>query len=402
MPPSPDIDGSDAFGYVEALLSVGFRLLRFAPTGRIALARLAGAIDPLWIPSPWGDELVAELGDARATTLEPLEATGVERVLREAWGSRPTDELDELDLEPVAVTPMAQVHRGVLDGSPVAVKLLRPGLEASVRQDLALLDGLVRPLAAAFPALDAHAVLREVRERVLEELDLESEAQAQRRFHRALRRHPFLNVPAPVTRLATDSVLVSEWVDGTPIREAPDRDAAAARLAVFVLGAARSGAVHADPHPDDVVVLPDGGLAILDFGLTRTVDVDRVDQAAAAIDAFAERDGQAFGSAVDSLGWLSAEHGAEALELLAHVLGELGSPGPSTLDAQAVVAVRDRVLELPEPASRVLLAGALPPQDIWPARGMAQLYGTIARVGATGDWLELARAAVREGWDVAV
>lgn len=401
MPPSPDSEGSDPFRYVEALLSIGFRLLRAAPTGRIALARLAEAIDPLWIPSPWGDELVAELDDARAATLEPLDAKGVERALRDAWGSRPAEELDDLDPEPVAVTPTAQVHRGVLDGSPVAVKVLRPGLEAAVRQDLAVLDGLVGPLGAAFPALDTRAVLREVRDRLLEELDLEFEAQAQRRFHRALRHHPFLSVPAPVTRLATDSVLVSEWVDGTPIREASDRDAAAARLAVFILGAARSGAVHADPHPDDVVVLPDGGLAILDFGLTRTVEVDRVDEAAAAIDAFAERDGRAFGSAVESLGWLPAEHGEEALELLAHVLGELGAPGPSTLDAQAVVGVRDRALERPEPALALLFAGALPPQDIWPARGMAQLYGTIARVGARGDWLELARAAARDGWDVA-
>jgi hypothetical protein len=401
LPPSHRSEGSDPFRYIEALISVGFRLLCSAPTGRIAVARLAESIDPLWIPRPWGDELAAELADAQAATLEPLDAKGVEHVLRDAWGSRPTDELDELDPEPVAVTPTAQVHRGVLDGSPVAVKVLRPGIEAAVRQDLAMLDGLVGPLGAAFPALDARAVMKEVRERLLEGLDLESEAQAQRRFHRALRRHPYLSVPAPVTRLATDSVLVSEWVDGTPIREASDRDTAAARLAVFILGAARSGAVHADPHPDDVLVLPDGGLAILDFGLTRTVEVGRVDEAAAAIDAFAERDGQAFGAAAQSLGWLPADQGDEALELLAHVLGELGTPGPSTLDAEAVVGVRDRALESPGPASRLLFAGALPPQDIWPARGMAQLFGTIARIGARGDWLGLSRAAVREGWDVA-
>jgi hypothetical protein len=400
LPPSHRSDGSDPFRYIEALISVGFRLLRSAPTGRIAVARLAESIDPLWIPRPWGDELAARLADAHAATLEPLDAKGVERALRDAWGSRPTDELDELDPEPVAVTPTAQVHRGVLDGSPVAVKVLRAGIEAAVRQDLSMLDALVGPLGAAFPALDARAVMKEVRERLLEELDLEFEAQAQRRFHRALRRHPYLSVPAPVTRLATDSVLVSEWIDGTPIREAPDRDAAAARLAVFILGAARSGAVHADPHPDDVLVLPDGGLAILDFGLTRTVEVERVDEAAAAIDAFAERDGLAFGTAAQSLGWLPADHGSEALELLGHVLGELGAPGPSTLDAQAVVGVRDRALESPEPVSRLLFAGALPPQDIWPARGMAQLFGTIARIGARGDWLSLSRAAMREGWDV--
>ncbi|MGP0036548.1 MAG: AarF/UbiB family protein [Solirubrobacteraceae bacterium] len=103
----------------------------------------------------------------------------IERVLRDAWGRRPTDELDDLDREPVAVTPISQVHRGVLDGAAVAVKVLRPGLAAAVRQDLGLLEGLRRPLQAAFPALDAGAALREFRERVLEELDLENEASVQ-------------------------------------------------------------------------------------------------------------------------------------------------------------------------------------------------------------------------------
>ncbi len=137
----------------------------------------------------------------------------------------------------------------------MAVKVLRPGLAATVRQDMTLLEGLVAPLSAAFPAVDAAAMLSEVRERTLDELDLESEAATQRRVHRALRRHPFLTVPAPVMRLCHDEVLVSEFVDGVPLWQAPDPDLAAARLVVFVIGAARAGVIHADPHPDDVLVL---------------------------------------------------------------------------------------------------------------------------------------------------
>jgi hypothetical protein len=62
-----------------------------------------------------------------------------------------------------------------------------------------------------------------------------------------------------------------------------------------------------------------------------------------------------------------------------------------------VVAARDRALDHPELA-RLLMSGSLPPDDLWPGRGAAQLFGVIARVGATGDWLELTRAAVRDGW----
>ena len=118
---------------VEALISIGLRLARSAPSGRVLLAQLAAGIDPAWIPRPWGDDLASEFEGARQTALEPLSAKQVEQILKGAWGTRPRDELDHLETEPAAVTPTSQVHRGTLDGSPVAVKVLRPGLARSVR-----------------------------------------------------------------------------------------------------------------------------------------------------------------------------------------------------------------------------------------------------------------------------
>lgn len=382
---------------IDGLVDAALKLARTAPTGRLALARLAEAVEPEWVDA----EIAAKLAAASAVAREPIPFTRVEKVLRDAWGAKPGEELDELDGDPAAVTPTAQVHRGVLDGEPVAVKVLRPGLAASVRQDLALLDALARPLGAAFPALDAAAVLREVRARVLEELDLEHEAEVQRRFHRALRGSAAFLVPAPVMRLCHESVMVSAWVDGVPIAQAEDRDAACALLVAFVLGAGRFGVVHADPQPEDVLVTDHGRLAILDFGATRTVPEGRVDQLAQAVDAFAEADGAALGGALEELGWLPAEYGEAALELGRHALADLARPGPVRLDSAAVVAARDRLLGRTSDLARLLGAGALPPEDLWPARAGAQLFGTIARVGATGDWLELVRDAARRGWDAA-
>lgn len=389
----------DAFYRVDVLIQVGLRLARSAPSGRILLARIADSIDLDWIPRPWGDGVVAELeAAAEAAVGEQIAFRDVERILARAWGTKPSDELDELDPDPVAVTPSSQVHRGLLDSSPVAVKVLRPGLAPSVRQDLALLEGLLAPLGAAFPALDPGAVVHEFRERVLDELDLEHEATVQRRFHRGLRDHPWLVVPAPTTRLAHESVLVSEWVDGVPLWHAPNRDEAAARLVLFVLGALRAGVIHADPHPDDVLVLGDGRLAILDFGATRTVRGERVEAAAAAVDAFAAEDPEQLGAALERLGALPAAHASTLLDLLTHALGELAGTEPALLDTEAVLAVRDRLFARPEQLGEVIASGAMPPEDLWPARGSVQLFATIARVGATGRWRELVRASLRDGW----
>jgi predicted unusual protein kinase regulating ubiquinone biosynthesis (AarF/ABC1/UbiB family) len=388
----------DTFRRLDALITVGLRLARSAPSGRVALAQVERSIELDWVPLPWGETIVAELRAAADAACEPIPFRQVERLLRDAWGAKPTEELDALESEPVAVTPGAQVHRGKLDGGPVAVKVLRPGLAASVRQDLALLEGLLSPLAAAFPAVDAGALIREVRERVLDELDLEAEANAQRRFHRALRRHPFLVVPAPVTRLAQPSVTVSEWIDGVPLRDAADPDDAAAKLIAFSFGAHRFGLIHADIDPDDVRVLNDGRLAILDFGAVAAVRAERVEMSVRLLDAFAADDADALGQALEELGILPASLGSVALDLARHALGHLVGTVPYSLDSDAVIAARDRLLEQPEALAQLIGAGSLPPEDLWPARGLAQTFSAIARVGATGAWLALTRDALRDGW----
>lgn len=384
---------------IDALIQIALRLARAAPTGRIALARLARSLDPAWIPLPWGEPILAQLEAARAEACVPLEFHQVQRILRDAWGAEPTDELDDLDADPVASTPTAQIHRAIHEGRDVAVKVLRPGVADSVRQDLSLLEGLSSPLAAAFPALDTRAILAEVRERVLDELDLEHEAAAQRWFHRALRNHPLFTVPAPVTQLSHENVMVGEWVQGVPLREADDRDTAAAHLVLFVLGGLRSGTVHADIDPDDVLVLEDGRLAILDFGATRIVDVARSTMTAAALEAFVAADPDALGHALGELGWLTPEHASAALELADHVLGDLGGRAPVRLDTDALLEAGGRAALRPNQVLELMLAGALAPEDLWPARAAAALFGTIARVGATAPWRELARAGLRDGWD---
>src|SRR5689334_5470438 len=97
---------------------------------------------------------MAEL-DGAAAQVRAVSGGDVAKILQRAWGAKPQSIVDGLDLDsPIAVTAGAQVHRAEHDGQAVAVKVLRPGLAELVRSDLALLDTLAGPAAAAFPAAD--------------------------------------------------------------------------------------------------------------------------------------------------------------------------------------------------------------------------------------------------------
>jgi predicted unusual protein kinase regulating ubiquinone biosynthesis (AarF/ABC1/UbiB family) len=331
----------------------------------------------------------------------PLAARDVEKLLRDAWKRKPAAVLEAFEPEPVACTPTAQVHRARHDGADVAVKVLRPGVAEAVRADLVLADALVRPMAAALPRIDAVAVLREVRERVLDELDLEHEASTQRAFARALRHHDALHVPAPVMGLRHERVLVSAWVDGTPVGELADaggRERAAGLLVRFFVGAARFGTVHADPHPADALLMDDGRLAVLDFGAVRRVAAHRVDLAVRALDALRDAEGVALGAVLDELGWLPADAGAEALALARALLGDL-LDGPARLDVARLVALGEESARRAPALAALAVRSGLPPEDLWPLRMLGGLVALVARLDAgVVGWPARVREAAADGW----
>jgi predicted unusual protein kinase regulating ubiquinone biosynthesis (AarF/ABC1/UbiB family) len=382
---------------IEGLVDAALGLARSTTSGRVALAASAALVPPALQPPA----LRGALADAAAQAAEPVPFAAVQRALRAAWDAPPADELDDLESAPAAVTPTGQVHRGVLDGAPVAVKVQRPGLAQVVRADLALLDTLAAPLRLAFPRLDAGAALAEVRERALDELDLEHEASVQRRLARGLRDDPELLVPAPVLRLAHPTVLVGAWVDGEPVGAlagAPEAERAAAARALvrFHVGSARRGLVHADPAPGHALRLADGRFAFLDAGSSRDVDPARVDGAVDALDALADEDGAALGAALAALGWLPAAEGQRALDLAWHAAGPLLA-GEAVLDVAALEAVRERALERLDEGLALAAVGTPVAEDLLPLRMLGALALVVAPLAPELDWLGEVRAAATGG-----
>jgi len=233
----------------------------------------------------------------------PLPAATVHKVLASQLGSQWRDRFREFDETPAAAASIGQVHRAVWeDGRDVAVKVQYPGAGKALIADLNQLGRLASMFRMLQPGLDVKPLLVELRARITEELDYELEASAQAAFAAAYADDPEIYVPAVVA--SAPQLLVTEWVTGTPLSalikegEQDARDDAGRRIAVLHFSApARAGLLHADPHPGNFRILPDGRLGVLDFGAVARLPeghpevVDRLTRLALAGDAHGVLDG---------------------------------------------------------------------------------------------------------------
>jgi predicted unusual protein kinase regulating ubiquinone biosynthesis (AarF/ABC1/UbiB family) len=202
----------------------------------------------------------------------PLPASTVHKVLVADLGADWRDNFADFDDSPAAAASIGQVHRAIWhDGRQVAVKIQYPGAGKALISDFTQLSRLGRLFSVLMPGLDVKPLLDELRKRVAEELDYQLEAASQEAFARAYAGDPEFSVPHIVA--ATDHVLVSEWMDGTPLSKiiaegsTEERNQAGILLVRFLFsGPSRAGLLHADPHPGNFRLLDDGRLGILDFG----------------------------------------------------------------------------------------------------------------------------------------
>jgi len=265
------------------------------------------------------DELQRKLAALR-DDIPPVAFADLEKLMRKEFGGPLERVFSDFDERAFAAASIGQVHRATTtDGDEVVVKIQYPGVAEAVETDLrnaTLLLPLVKRLA---PGLDARALAAEMRERIGEELDYELEAQNQRRIERVMRGHPFVRIPRVRTDLSTRRVLVSEYVSGErfeAVRRADEaqRDRYGEIVFRFFFGLLyRDRIALGDPHPGNYLLLPDGGVCFLDFGLVRNVDAARVAAERAIALAVLDRDPAALKAALIAAGYLPADR-ADAVD----------------------------------------------------------------------------------------
>ncbi|GAA2492477.1 AarF/ABC1/UbiB kinase family protein [Terrabacter carboxydivorans] len=202
----------------------------------------------------------------------PMPTSSVHGVLRAELGTRWRSKFASFDDHPVASASIGQVHRAVWkDGRDVAVKIQYPGAGAALMSDIRQISRVAKVAAGWVPGIELGPILDELRDRMAEELDYRLEAESQETFAAAFDDDPDFAVPHVVD--GREHVIVSEWLDGLPLSRIiaegtqEQRDTASQLYLRFLLaGPARAGLLHADPHPGNFRITPDGRLGVIDFG----------------------------------------------------------------------------------------------------------------------------------------
>ncbi|CAK9037435.1 Uncharacterized protein in hydrogenase 1 5'region (Fragment) [Durusdinium trenchii] len=210
------------------------------------------------------------------TPADPPEA--IIAIVEEELGRPLADCFTTFNHEPIASASIGQVHRAtLLDGTPVAVKVQHTGIEKRVHVDLEILSGLAQ-FADAVPELQPYrldATMSELRRTMRAELDFCREARNQQQFARLFDGDPRVRVPNIYSDLSSKRVLTMEWLSGEKLSSLVTDPTAKEKLPEYAHRGAQiylkmifeHGFYHADPHPGNMVLMPDGAIGLLDFGM---------------------------------------------------------------------------------------------------------------------------------------
>jgi predicted unusual protein kinase regulating ubiquinone biosynthesis (AarF/ABC1/UbiB family) len=365
--------------------------------GAMKIGQLASFVDVEFLPPEYRaiyQEKLAKLRDAAPA----MSWEKVQGVLEGEWETPVSEVLSDISHEALAAASIGQVHRGVLrDGRQVAIKVQYPEIADALESDLELASVLIGLGRAIAPGLDPKVVAGELRERVLEELDFELEAQQQRTFARAYRDHPFIFVPSVVTSLSRRRVLVSEWVSGKRFdeilaMEQSARDRVGEIIVRFFFGSMeRIGRFNTDPHPGNYLLMDDGRMAFLDFGNTVAMSREIVELQRRAVMAGVSGDADRFTALASELGYVRSLDRIDRAALLTQwvMLADwYVHDRELRIDPDYVATVMAALIDPRafDGALRLVRQIRVPPEEIWVRRVETSVLAVLGQLRAERNW----------------
>jgi predicted unusual protein kinase regulating ubiquinone biosynthesis (AarF/ABC1/UbiB family) len=364
------------------------------------LGQVMSFLDVGLVPEEHREEFQRKLGELRDAAPN-VRFEDMRKVMEEEF-DEPLDEVfGSFEEEPIAAASIGQVYRAQLhDGRDVAVKVQYPGVAAAVRADMQNLGLILRLMQRVAPGLDVKALAEEVRLRIYEELDYELEAQNQRSLARIFRRHPFIVVPDVITRLSHERVVVTEFVEGRGFESLKadsqeDRDRLGEIIFRFFMGCLyRHRQFSGDPHPGNFMLMPDGKVAFLDFGLFKRMEAKDVALELACQRAVVEGDGEELHRLLAQSGFLPEPEKVDIDELNDYVRDSIWwytTDEEITLTPEIATAV---MIEASDPRSshfRHMRHQDMRPEHLFGRRMEMLTLAVLGQLRARNNWHRIAR-----------
>jgi len=356
-----------------------------------------------------GEEIAADLSNLQ-DQLPPFSFAEVRRIIESEF-DRPLEELfDEFDETPVAAASIAQVHFAVTppelnypNGRKVAVKVLRPGVEAAFRRDIAVLSWLAEVAESTQPALrrlKPAETIRMFEDSVDMEMDLRFEAAAAGELSENFEGDETFRVPSVDWTRTSQRIMTLERVLGIPVDEV-DRLVAAGLDPLEVIRRAanaffnmvfRDGFFHADMHPGNLFVEPDGTLVAVDFGIMGRVDHATRRYLGEMLLGFLNGEYRRVADAHFVAGWVPADKSVETFTQACRSIAEpiMGKP----LNEISIARLLGQLFQVTETFEMVAQ-----PQLLMLQKSMLVTEGVGRTVAPTVNMWELARPLI-EDWMV--
>ena len=270
-------------------------------------------------------QLIEELGKLQ-DDVAPVDLAQIQEVIEQSTGKALRETFTVFDVTPLAAASISQVHRGVLkaDGRIASIKVQRPGIRAKMETDLNLLAALAGQLHERVKELrvfDLPDLVRMIRKTLLRELDFTREARNMKIARAHAGESSNIYIPQAYEEYCTEQMLVMEFIQGTKLKEIETdtlvdnpKTLAGQGLHAAIDQILRDGFFHADPHPGNVLITPEGRICLIDWGMTGRLSERDRHQLIGLMQAVLEKDGEAMVYALLRIGHAEAGVDQRGLE----------------------------------------------------------------------------------------